>query len=250
MGDKDEQIVVTQNLLKEYYTQSMEDCRIIGNQKYMVYVSMAAALATILYAIIETASDGFAQNPLLLFISGIALLIIVFNLRNALFLGRHLSRMVDITMNIESIQRDLLFREMGTVNCFSWNDILGYEKDKFKVYLQKQYSFPYKIKIDNNTKCDYKKSLYNNSYRFEIYPSYWYLHFPWELSMNPWQFKEKHRHKVIFSLELFSGIAVLTIDNVEVDKFGVKGKYQNLMLFEPELKHRFRTITPHIAVCN
>jgi hypothetical protein len=247
MGDKHEQIVDAQKLLKEYYTQSMEDCRIIGNQKYMVYVTLATAIAAILAAIfyVETTSyDVFAQNPLLLVISGIASLIIIFNLRNALFLGRHLSCMVDVTMNIESLQRDLLFREMGTMNCFSWNKILGGEKDKFKMYLQKQYAFPYSIKITD------KKFLCNHIYSFDIYPYYWLLHFPWDFSMNLFKFKEKHRHKVIFSLNPSNCIAVLTIDNVEVDRFEVNREGQNLMLLEPELKHRFRDITPHIAVCN
>jgi hypothetical protein len=39
------------DVLKEYHEQTVEDCRIIGNQKYSILISLSIALGSFIFAL-------------------------------------------------------------------------------------------------------------------------------------------------------------------------------------------------------
>ncbi|KAF5427085.1 hypothetical protein C5S42_05920 [Candidatus Methanomarinus sp.] len=60
---KEKEAQEAQEVLLEYYIQTTEDCRTVGNQKYQVLVSIAIALAGILYAAVRI--NDIQPSPIL-----------------------------------------------------------------------------------------------------------------------------------------------------------------------------------------
>lgn len=218
-----------EGLLKEYYAHSVEDCRIIGNQKYTVSISIAVASGAILYALatamMKSLDSAFCSFS---FIGiGIFSAIMVFiNLHSTIFLIFHLPLMTDVTVNIEKLQRDILFKEMGTIDCFNWNKLSLEERRKFEVYLQKQQVLSSVRLIDLDR-------VNSDTYSLNI-----------EYEMS----KKKYLKHGSFSLDHVANVAILIIDEVEVDRFDLRKEGYSTFLSESELKHRFRDVAPHSNV--
>lgn len=120
--------------MKEYYAHSVEDCRIIGNQKYTVSISIAVASGALLYALataMMTSLDKALSSLSFIGVGIFALFMVFVNLHSTIFLILHLPLMTNVTVNIEKLQRDMLFKEMGTIDCFNWNKLSLEEKQKF-----------------------------------------------------------------------------------------------------------------------
>ena len=264
------EIESAQNILNGYYNQSVEDCRAIANQKYTLFVSLAIALATLLYAInLEDALSS--KDPISLTIIILALTVIIHNLYYAVFLTFHLTVARKATIEIEKLQRDLLFNDMSNkVTCFKWNDIIR-EKNKLKDYLRKQFVLTHCI-IEPRIEVEMDDS--KTSINIKITPSIpdmtieyiRYLCFKlWKIlksrrikqdSYGYSIFSEERTINAILSLKKCDNEAVLKSNEVEIDKFqinevenlDVNKKETNYILSESEFKHRFRNIGPHSAV--
>ncbi|WP_321429043.1 hypothetical protein [uncultured Methanolobus sp.] len=179
-----------------------------------------------MYAIataISTNSHTFYNDLFIASIGIFALLMILDNLYNTLFLFFHLPLMTDATVKIEMLQRDILFKEMGIVDVFYWDKIPHDRNNNFKEFLQKKYILTNISKVH----C-----LRENADTYSIIIKIGWL-------------KKKYGS---FSLDCDKKIAILNIDGIEVDRFKVREEEANLVLWETELKNRFRDIGPHSVV--
>jgi len=268
-------------VLTEYHEQTVEDCRIIGNQKYSVLISLSIALGSFIYAlaqvyyavigtsfnytIVGTLKTFYTNTPSVLSLSGntssiqpvlsniasiplltkiIILLLIIFillfiaivltTIGTFIFLTAHLDLMTRISVKIEELQRDVLFKERTNVYLFSWNDIIkneisrneslllfGIKKQTFKDYLKQKFI------LENIT--DIITNANNDHIQIDITD-------------------KKEKKSGTLSLDKEKKVAILNIDGVELDRFNVKEKNGDLILYESELKYRFRNVMPHSTV--
>lgn len=155
-------------VLREYHEQTVEDCRIIGNQKYSVLISLSIALGSFIYALTQLCGskgtnvhytlDGtlktlYSSAPSILSLSGntssvlsdsnnvanilleqkimIAMILtslilfvclVFMAVSGFVFLIMHLPLMDAFSIKIEELQRDILFKKMGNVDLFSWDE--------------------------------------------------------------------------------------------------------------------------------
>jgi len=173
------------DVLKEYHEQTIEDCRIIGNQKYSVLISLSIALGSFIYALTQFCAstktnvhytlDGalktlYSSAPSILSLSGnissihsessnianisqsqriiIAMILtslvlficlVYFAVSGFVFLTMHLPLMDAFSVKIEQLQRDIIFKKMGDIDLFSWNEIKKNKSNTFKDYLKQKF---------------------------------------------------------------------------------------------------------------
>lgn len=212
-------------ILSEYYKQTLEDCRTVGDQKYRVLIYIAATFAGMLYVTIRIneVDPSYKLNKLIFLVIIIFSIVIIALFWALLFLCRHLLILDKIAIKIEELQRDILFKKMGDKYLFCWDDIPGNDNKKLKEFLIKNFN----VKWIKNAKIE--KS---------------------ENSMTI-QLSAGNIFKKSLSLILNDSktTATLTVNDI-IDEFIVKIDEDKLKVFEPELKYRFREIYPHSNVLN
>jgi hypothetical protein len=256
-------------ILKEYHEQSVEDCRIIGNQKYSVLISLSVALASIIYALSEICRSftdisgssttiiekiGYLfldkaymsdNSTLILFLMILALITafllfsitVYLTVSGVLFLTFHLPIMTEVSISIEELQRDILFKKMDNIDLFSWNGIFENEITQFKNYLQQFFTYQYIVSIDiinDHAKTGSNQISFNVILQNPIYP-----------------IKSVKLGKKKFGtlrLDKEKKFAVLNIEGVELDRLNVNKMDDDNILYESELKNRFRKVMPHFNV--
>jgi len=261
-------------VLKVYYEQNVEDCRIIGNQKYSVLISLSIALGSFIFALTQicasatnvhymlegtlktlysstpstlsfygntssilSESNNVAGIPIssailtAMILTSLILFIFMFitTVASFIFLMNHLPLMDAFSVEIEELQRDILFKKMRNVDLFSWDEIKTNKSNKFKDYLKQKFI------LENITSINTKL---NNS-QIEI-----------DITKNI--LKKEIKYGTL-SLEKEKKVAILTVDGIELDQFSVKEKDGDLkntdyILYESEMKYRFRNLTPHSNV--
>ncbi|AKB56729.1 hypothetical protein [Methanosarcina barkeri] len=262
-------------VLKEYHEQTVEDCRIIGNQKYTILISLSIALGSFIYALTQfCASTGkdvhytlagdlktlHSSTPSVLSFSGnmssilsessnitsipfsqrviiamiltslILFICLVFMaVSGFLFLIKHLPLMDAFSVKIEELQRDILFKKMGNVDLFSWDEIKTNKSNTFKDYLKQKY-------ISENIKS-YNTNLNDHQIQIDITKK---------------RIIKREKKTGTLDLDKEKKIAVLTIDGIVLDQFSVKEKKRekssDFILYESEMKYRFRNLMPHANV--
>lgn len=258
-------------VLKGYHEQTVEDCRIIGNQKYTVLISLSIALGSFIYALTQfCASTGtdvhytlvgdlktlYSSTPSVLSLYGnmssilsesnnianislsqkiiiamiltslILFICLVFMaVSGFVFLIMHLPLMDAFSVKIEELQRDILFKKMGTVDLFSWDEIKTNKSNTFKNYLKQKY-------ISENIKSS---NTNMNDYQIKI-------------DITKKRVLKSEKKTGTLDLDKEKKIAVLTIDGVVLDQFSVKGKNSDFILYESEMKYKFRNLMPHYNV--
>ena len=221
---KEKEAQEAQEVLLEYYIQTTEDCRTVGNQKYQVLVSIAIALAGILYAAVRI--NDIQPSPILGLLVCIVIvlfiIIVVAAFWTLLFLWGHLPILDKIARKIEELQRDILFKKMGDKYLFCWDDIPGNDNDKIREFLVKNFN----VKWVKNAKIEKKD---NNK----------------TIKLSTGNIFKK---SLSLALNDEKTTATLTINKM-IDEFDIKDE-EKLKVFEPELKYRFREIFPHSNVYN
>lgn len=215
----------TREILSEYYKQTMEDCRTVGDQKYKVLVYIGVALAGILYAIvrINEVDPSYKLNKSIYLVIFLFIIVVIALFWALLLLCGHLPILDKIAMKIEELQRDILFKKMGDKYLFCWDDIPGSDTNKLKEFLIKNFNVKW-IKSAKIEKKDNGMTI--------------------QLSAG-----SIFKKSLSLVLNDEKTTAILTINDV-VDEFIVKVDEDKLKVFEPELKYRFREICPHSNVFN
>ena len=116
---------------------------------------------------------------------------------------------------------------MGNIDLFNWNEICYSEGKNFKNFLKQKLFFE-NIK-SNITNVD------SHCIQIEIYKPILKI------------FKIEKKSGTL-CLDEEEKTAVLNIEGIERDRFSVKKVNNNLILYEPELKYRFRETMPHFNV--
>ena len=164
-------------------------------------------------------------------ITGILIFIFIFiiTVYTFLFLTRHLDLMTKVTVKIEELQRNILFKKMGNVDLFSWNGIIknepisnesplvfGIKKDTFKDYIAKKFILE---TIEDITISNADNKLIN----FDIST-------------------KKGKKSGTLSLDKDRKVAILNINSIELDQFNVKEKNKDSNV--EEKNKDFVTIQP------
>lgn len=246
------------DVLKEYYEQTIEDCRIIGKQKHLS-LSLIIALCSSFYVLI---TQVFSSNTLItlgnisvisgnilsnspletfiffLIIISLILFISMFYMAFSGFLSltMHLPLMDAFLVKIEQLQRDIIFKKMGDIDLFSWNEIKRNKSNTFKDYLKQKF-IPenidsvntdlnvHQIQIDIT-----KRNILNDITKRNLIKT--------------------GKKTGNLDLDKEKNIAILTVDGIVLDQFNVKGKNSDFILYESEMKYRFRNLMPHSNVLN
>ena len=216
-------------ILLEYYKQTMENCRTVGDQKFKILISIVISLGGILYALIRIndMDPSYSLNIITYPIILLFIVLIILSFWSLLFLRGHLPIINNIVIMIEELQRDILFKKMDIWYLFCWDEIPGNDNDIFRKFLIKNFNVKWvkraKIEKDNDNRII--KVFTKNKF-----------------------FKNKFFKNKFLSLELDyeKTIAILTIDNVKTDEFIVKTEEDMIKVYESELKHRFREIYPQL----
>lgn len=216
-----------EEILLEYYRQTIEDCRLVGELKFKMLISIAISLGGILYAAvrINEINPFYSLNRyiyVIIFLFGVAVVAAFWTL---LFLFKHLPIINNIAIKIEELQRDILFQKMDEKYLFCWDEIPGNDNEILKRFLTKNFNVKWvkKAKIEKN----------DNNMVIKIFT------------------KNIFTENKSLSLKLNDEktTAILTIDDI-TDKFDVKIEADKLKIYEPELKYRFREIYPHLNAYN
>lgn len=265
------------DVLKEYHEQTLEDCRIIGNQKYSVLISLSIALGSFIYVLsqiyvairentypntCEVTFNTLSSNAynLLSFygnvvailsgsnntihfsqisaiinaiIISLILFIIVFYMafHGFFFLMFHLPLVDDFAVQIEELQRDILFKEMKDKDLFNWKEIGDNESKEFKDYIKQKLVRKNKFFWENISTVNTD----SNENEIQIYITKKLI--------------QKTGKKVgTLRMDTDKETATLTIYDVELDQFNVKKIKEDYILYESELKYRFRKLMPHTNV--
>jgi len=154
-------------VLKEYHEQTLEDCRIMGNQKHLI-LSLFIALGSSIYVLVTKAFSSntsslsgyinILSTPLLeiytilaIFTALILFLCIAYmSISGFIFLLLQLPLMMNYIIKIEELQRDILFKKMGVVDLFSWDEIRTNKSKTFKDYLNQKFIFENIKSINTN----------------------------------------------------------------------------------------------------
>jgi len=211
-----------QEVLLEYYRQTMENCRSVGDQKFKMLISIVISLGGILYAIISIneINTSYSLNKIIIPIIILLSLFIFLSLWTLLFLTGHLPIINNLVIKIEELQKDILFKKMDIMHLFCWDEISGKEgkdNEKLKKILIKHYNLSWvkKAKIEKNSN--------NRIIRIFI------------------------KNKLLtFKLNFEMTTAILEINNVKIDDFIVKMENDKVNVYESELKNRFREIYPQL----
>ena len=215
---------------------------VIGNQKYFIF-SLIIALGSSIYALLSRSytsiisgnssitPENILNNPLLRFntflmivMPLILLLIILYAaITGFLFLTLHLPVVTMFSVKIEELQRDILFKKMGNIELFSWNEIIGNEKTTFKDFLKQKFISENIIYVIT--------SVNSNCIQIDIYIK------------NGFFGKEKRSGTLHLDKE--KKVAILKIEGIELDHFNVKEENDDLILYESELKYRFGKVMPY-----
>lgn len=208
-----------QEILLEYYRQTMENCRSVGDQKFKMLISIVISLGGILYAIISIneINTSYSLNRIIIPIIILLFLFIILSLWTFLFLTGHLPIINNLVIKIEELQKDILFKKMDIIHLFCWDEISGKDNEKLKKILTKHYNLSWvkKAKIEKNSD--------NRIIRIFI--------------------KNK---LLILKLNFEMTTAILEINNVKIDDFIVKMENDKVNVYESELKNRFREIYPQL----
>lgn len=274
-------------ILKEYHEQAVEDCRIIGNQKYNVLVSLSIALGSSIYALsqvynsttgtnlnytlVGTLKTSYTNIPNVLSLLGntssiqpvwsnfesfppltkfifimimisllLFVLIILITIITFFFLMLHLDLMTQISIKIEGLQRDILFKKMGNVDLFSWNELKQNDYSRNESLL----SFGTK----KETLIDYLKQKFVLEDIKDVTTSVIDDQIKIEIVRQIKKFGKKEIKSGILSLDKVKGLSILTVDGIEIDRFNAKEDNGDYILYESELKYRFRNIMPHSTI--
>ena len=208
-----------QEVLLEYYRQTMENCRSVGDQKFKLLVSIILSLGGILYALISIneINTSYSLNKILIPIIILLIIFIFLSLWTLLFLRGHLPIINNIVIKIEELQKDILFKKMDIWHLFCWDEIQGKDDDKLKKFLIKNYNLSWvkKAKIEKNS----------NNRIIRIFT----------------------KNKLLtLKLNFEMTTAILEINNVKIDDFIVKMENDKVNVYESELKNRFREIYPQL----
>lgn len=274
------------DVLREYHEQAVEDCRIIGNQKYNILISLSIALGSFIFALtqvynsvkIQNSSEtclvtfntlsGHLQNFLsscdnvfhfsLDFLSGsehvidfspnlaavnaliisLLLFIIVFfmAIHGFFFLWLHLPKMDNLAVQIEELQRDIIFKKMGDLELFSWKKICVNESDKFKDYIKQKLVRKNLFILEDI----YTVSTDQNDNEIQIYKTIKYI---------PKKYIREIGKKIgTLSIDEDKKTAIITVDGIVLDHLNVKKTKDSYILYESELKYRFGNLMPHTNV--
>lgn len=208
-----------QEVLLEYYRQTMENCRSVGDQKFKLFVSIILSLGGILYALISInkIDTSYSLNKIFIPII-ISLIIFIFiSLWTLLFLRGHLPIINNIAIKIEELQKDILFKKMDICYLFCWDEIQGKDDDKLKNFLIKNYNLRW-VK-----KANIEKNRNNKIIRIFM------------------------KNKLLsLKLNFEMTTAIMEINNVKIDDFIVKMENDKVNVYESELKNRFREIYPQL----
>lgn len=264
-------------VLKEYHEQTVEDCRIIGNQKYTVLISLSIALGSFIYALtpfcaligandnytlegtlntlyhntpsilsfsantssilsgsIDIASITFPQKIIIaMMLTSLILFIclVIMGVSSFVFLTMHLPVMDAFSIKIEELQRDILFKKMGSIDLFSWDEIKTNKSNTFKDYIKQKYISKNIASVSTNSFNDQQIQI-NVEYKRKI-------------DITKKGFLIKNKNTGTLDLDKKKKIAILTIDGIVLDQFNLKDKNSDFILYESEMKYRFRDLMPH-----
>ena len=208
-----------QEVLLEYYRQTMENCRSVGDQKFKMLISIVISLGGILYALISIneINASYSLNKFIIPIIILLSLFIIFSLWTLLFLTGHLPIINNLVIKIEELQKDILFKKMDIWHLFCWDEIPGKDNDKLKKFLIKNYNLSWvkKAKIEKNSNNRIIKFFIKNNI-------------------------------ITLKLNFEMTTVILEINNVKIDDFIVKIENDEVNVYESELKNRFREIYPQL----
>ena len=134
------------------------------------------------------------------------------------------------SIKIEELQRDILFKKMGNVDLFSWDEIKTNKSNKFKDYIKQKF-------ISENI-----KSINTHLIGHQI-----------QIDITTKKILKDGEKTGTLDLDKEKKIAILTVDGIVLDQFNVKEKDSDLkdsdlILYESEMKYRFRSLMPHSNV--
>ena len=248
-------------ILLEYYKQTMEDCRTVGDQKYKILVSIALVLGGIIYTVIRINDfdKAYELNKYIYLIIILLTLIVIMLFWTFLFLWGHLPILDSITRKIEELHRDILFKEMGDKYLFCWDDISENCDAELKEFLIKNFNLRWvknaKIEIyDDGDNMTIKVSS-------QVFPKLKNLFLKSQIhliqkirqkicnieSLSTTYTGNFFRKSLYFTLNKERTTVTLIINGM-IDEFNVKKDEEKLKVFESELKYRFREIYPHSNV--